>query len=50
MDNSVSDTKLILAFISCVDRLEISRPNTLEICTMTFFWHRISESRAKRYV
>jgi hypothetical protein len=48
MDDSVSNTKLILAFVTCLDKLTISRPETLSIVTMTFFYERILIDREKR--
>jgi len=48
MDSGVSNTKLILAFVTCLDKLTISRPETLSIVTMTFFYERIQMDRVKR--
>ena len=48
MGDSVSNTKLILSFVSCLDKLTISRPETLSIVTMTFFYEGILIDREKR--
>jgi hypothetical protein len=48
MDDGVSNTRLILAFVSCLDRLTISRPETIAIVTMTFFYRGIMVDREKR--
>jgi hypothetical protein len=48
MDSGASNTRLILAFVFCLDRLTISRPETLDIVTMTFFYKGIMVDREKR--
>lgn len=48
MNSGVSNTRLILAFVSCLDKLNISRPETISIVTMTFFYRGILIDREKR--
>lgn len=48
MGNGVSNAKLILAFVTCLDKLTISRPATLSIVTCSFFYEDIMIDREKR--
>jgi hypothetical protein len=45
----VKYTRIVLGFSSMLDKLEINRPDTLGLVTMSFFWKYMLHDRSARF-